>query len=102
MTYDNPEDPPEKSGPVTGPVVPLLPWPLKNRGNESQKRGNSPGTIRSFPAGINEAIYSNVTAGDWAHKRAAGRGRAGTPCSAPLFEVFFSKGAEGDFRQTCV
>jgi len=91
MTYDNPEDPPEKSGPVTGPVVPLLPWPLKNRGNKSQKRGNSPGTIRSFPAGINEAIYSNVTAGDRAHKRVAGRGRTGTPCSAPLSEVCFRR-----------
>jgi len=50
-----------KSGPVKDPVVRLLPHPLFWRGNNSEKRGNSPGTMRGLPAGINEAVCSNVT-----------------------------------------
>jgi hypothetical protein len=38
-----------------------LPHPQNKSGNNSRKRGNSSGTIRHFPAGIDEVRCSNVT-----------------------------------------
>ena len=67
----------EISGSVKGPVVRLLPLPHFLGGNNSGKHGNSPGTMRGFPAGINEAVYSNVTMAEagWGLRWRGGRNR---------------------------
>lgn len=69
----------ENPGHYRGRLYLFCLWPIKERGNVSQKRGNSPGTIRGSPAGINEAVYSNVPAAERARGCVSGRcqGRPG-------------------------
>jgi len=56
----SPLPPVEKSGPVSCPVVRVLPLPLFCRGNNSEKHGNYPGTDQGFTTGIIEVINSSV------------------------------------------
>ncbi len=69
-----PPESPGKRSPYKARLYLFYLTPLFGRGNNSKKHGNSPGTIRHSPAGINEVICSNDTRVGSGSERAPGGG----------------------------
>ena len=53
-------DSPGKIRPYRAPLYLFYPKSLADRGNTPENHGNSPGTIRSCPAGTDEVVFGNV------------------------------------------